>query len=344
MKAKFILIVSVFLFSIACEEVDTKGLDIDSFEDKSVLTISLSGVKNTRATASSFDYEDQVNSVEVFVFTDDGRLENSAYSTSVSAVSLLCSYGSKEIFAAVNFPQDRFSDVRRIDDLKLATRLSDNSISKSQGFVMGGMVDAEIESEQVMVTIPVSRYVARVVLERVTNRLPSSLGEMTIDWVAISNVFTFDEIYVPLGLTTAREGKGASYWENRFGRVQDISSGNLGSLIYRTVGYTLQSASVYTSPYYFYGYSNYSASADQGFSANWTERPTRLVLAATIGGTQYYYPVNITPLERNKSYSVSMSISNLGSTDPDILVSREAMDMAVSVSVWEPGSTYTETI
>ena len=68
------------------------------------------------------------------------------------------------------------------------------------------------------------------------------------------------------------------------------------------------------------------------------------MVAATISGTKYYYPVTINTPERNKAYTVELTITGLGSTDPDQPVSKGAITASVTVQEWLPGTTYEETI
>ena len=63
-----------------------------------------------------------------------------------------------------------------------------------------------------------------------------------------------------------------------------------------------------------------------------------------VAATKYYYPVVINTPERNKAYTVELTITGLGSTDPDQPVSKGAITAAVTVQGWQSGATYEETI
>jgi hypothetical protein len=99
-----------------------------------------------------------------------------------------------------------------------------------------------------------------------------------------------------------------------------------------------------TTPHLFYCYPNATSADANGWVSSFTARKTRLVVAATISGTRYYYPVTISTPERNKAYTVELTITGLGSTDPDQPVSKGAITASVTVQGWQTGTTYEETI
>lgn len=84
----------------------------------------------------------------------------------------------------------------------------------------------------------------------------------------------------------------------------------------------------------------------------WTARPTKLVIMANFKDTDgvskdCFYTIPITPIERNKSYSVRVTISKKGSQDPDVLDLQDldfatAVSASITVSDWETGFTYVE--
>ena len=89
---------------------------------------------------------------------------------------------------------------------------------------------------------------------------------------------------------------------------------------------------------------NNSTSEGNGWSNTFSARKTRLVVTATIGGTKYYYPVSISNPQRNTAHTVELTITGLGSTDPDILVQKGAITATVTVDPWQNGAVYNETI
>ena len=59
-----------------------------------------------------------------------------------------------------------------------------------------------------------------------------------------------------------------------------------------------------------------------------------------------YYPVVLdnAVLERNKTYTVGLTITGPGSSDPDKPVDKGSIAVTISVSGWTAGATYDETI
>lgn len=90
----------------------------------------------------------------------------------------------------------------------------------------------------------------------------------------------------------------------------------------------------------------------RAFFTAWEDRPTRLGIQASFideNGDERscFYPINITPIERNKSYTVRVTISKKGSQDPDVLDLQDldfatAVSASITVSDWETGFTYVE--
>jgi hypothetical protein len=99
-----------------------------------------------------------------------------------------------------------------------------------------------------------------------------------------------------------------------------------------------------STPYLLYGYPNSTSTDATGWAINFTARKTRLVVTATIGGTKYYYPISIDSPSRNTAYTVELTITGLGSSDPDILVEKGAITATVTVDPWQSGAVYNETI
>ena len=70
-----------------------------------------------------------------------------------------------------------------------------------------------------------------------------------------------------------------------------------------------------------------------------------VVVTATIDGVKYYYPVTLSKkLERNKAYTVEITITGLGSTDPDKPIEKGGLTAAITVLDWVDGGSYEETL
>lgn len=293
-------------------------------------------------------YEKQVNSVQILVFDTSGALN--AYkdmSTTTSGITISTTSGEKTVWAVVNGPD--LSAITKLSTLQsTAVDLSANSTTASTGFVMAGYSSCIVGATTVTTTISVKRLVARVALQRITNALPASYGSMTVNNVTLINVVGNQNLAGSASLST---------WYNKMGRKDGATSSSqiidgssylasCPTLTFKSVGTSVANGGELapSTPYLFYTYPNSTTSDTQGWSTSFSARKTRLVVAATVGGTKYYYPVVIDTPARNYAYTVELTITGPGSIDPDEPVGKGSISATVSVQGWSTGTTYEETI
>ncbi len=70
---------------------------------------------------------------------------------------------------------------------------------------------------------------------------------------------------------------------------------------------------------------------------------TRLVLEGTLDGQHCYYPLEISHLEAGKVYNFDITLRRMGSPDPDIPVSSDAVLVETQIIPWESRDAYTVT-
>lgn len=70
---------------------------------------------------------------------------------------------------------------------------------------------------------------------------------------------------------------------------------------------------------------------------------TRLVLEGTLNGFHCYYPIEIPDLQPNQAYSFNLTIRRMGSPDPDIPVSSDAVSVETAIVPWQIRDPYTVT-
>lgn len=299
------------------------------------------------AYTTAQDYEQAVNSVQILVFDASGKINMyKDAGTAVSDIQLSTTAGQKTVWAVVNGPD--LSAVASLSALQAkAVDLADNSLTKTEGFVMAGSTSCTVSATGGTAAVTVSRLVSRVALQKVTNSLPSGYGALKIDNVTLINV---------VGNQNLAGNASISTWYNKMGRKDggaqaDIIDGSTNkascpSLTFAAPAATVNNGAAHapTTPHLFYCYPNATSADANGWVSSFTARKTRLVVAATISGTKYYYPVSINTPERNKAYTVELTITGLGSTDPDQPVSKGAITASVTVQEWLPGTTYEETI
>ena len=299
------------------------------------------------AYTTAQDYEKAVNSVQILVFDASGKINMyKDAGTTVSDIQLSTTAGQKTVWAVVNGPD--LSAVANLSALQAkAVDLADNSLTKTEGFVMAGSTSCTVSATGGTAAVTVSRLVSRVALQKVTNSLPSGYGALKIDNVTLINV---------VGNQNLAGNASIATWYNKMGRKDggaqaDIIDGSTNkascpSLTFVAPAATVNNGAAHTpaTPHLFYCYPNATSADANGWVSSFTARKTRLVVAATISGTKYYYPVTINTPERNKAYTVELTITGLGSTDPDQPVSKGAITASVTVQGWQTGATYEETI
>ena len=321
-------------------------------EKTATLNVSLDFEDDTQTKATSYvtsqTYETTVNNVQILVFDSTGALN--AYvdaDKSVAGITINTTAGSKTVWAVVNGPDLSSVTTAAVLSSK-AIDLGDNSTTASAGFVMAGSTTCTVSSSTTTAIITVNRFVSRVALAKVTNSLPDSYGSLTVNNVTLTNV---------VGNQNLSGSATASTWYNKMGRKDGATASSqiidgstypasCPTLTFMSISSSVANSSSLTpsTPYLLYCYPNSTTTDSTGWASSFTARKTRLVVTATISGTKYYYPVVIDAPQRNTAYTVELTITGLGSTDPDKPVEKGTISALVSVQGWASGAVYEETI
>ena len=344
--------------AIALAACSKDGAEAPSATDgEGVIEISVApqegpGTKAVSAYTTAQTYETQLNSVQVFVFGDDGKLNAYRAIGSATSVSISVTTGEKTVYAVANGPD--LKAVKTLTELEsTALDLSANSTDASKGFVMAGKKSCTVSSGTTPsnCSVAVSRLAVRVALQSVTNSLPSAYGALKVERVFLANV---------VGNQNIAGTAAASTWYNQEGRKDETArdathiidgstyKASCPELTFRTVGTSVNNGASLTpsTPYLMYSYPNSSTVTSTGFHAAFSAQRTVLVIAATVDGKLGYYPVILdrSILERNTTYTVAVTITDVGSSDPGKEVEKGSISVSVSVDGWKTGSTYDETI
>ena len=352
MKKTLLFMAAIATMACSCDK-DSDCIPCQDKEQKEAtlkVNLGFEDDMQTKATAyvTAQPYETAINDVQVLVFDSSGALN--AYvdaDTKTSGINIKTTTGSKTICAVVNGPN--LSSVTTIPELNAKTiDLGDNSITSTAGFVMAGSTSCNVTTSSQNVGVTVRRFVSRVALQKVNNALPASYGAMTINNVTLINV---------VGNQNLAGAATASTWYNKMGRKDGSTTSShiidgstyLAShptLTFKSVESSVANGASHTpsTHYLFYTFPNNTITDVCGWVSPFTARKTRLVVAATISGKKYYYPVVIDTPTRNYAYTVELTITGLGSTDPDKPVSKGAINASVTVEGWATGSIYNETI
>lgn len=269
--------------------------------------------------------EDAVSSYQIFVYSnDDGMLEAyMAVSGGTSAARVQCTTGSKEIVVLANAP-----------DLKTMTSLSQLKETRSRlehngvgNLVMEGSKTVVLTASST-VEIPLKRLVAKVRLKNVTLDFDSeSYAAMDFE---ITSVYLINVPADRKYLTLASDSPAPAEWYNKLKYESDsrydallkdvVNSGPIDS---------------YDREHVFYTYPNPCVNDD--YSDVWSERPTRLVVEARLGGMPYYYPISLPVLKQNTVYDVSLTVTRPGKTEVNDEMQKYEETFNIKVLDWENG-------
>lgn len=331
----------------ACTELPDEGRAVD-YSGECTLTVDFSSPV-TKATGQTVAMEDAINNVTLFVFRPEGgvKLDASIFvpvspaatqagSGTPYAVSLKCTVGQRRVYVLVNAPEDITDSVASEDDLLArSSLLSENGLSN---FFMMGSTTASLSGPECTVKVPVSRKVASVRLDRITNMMEAKAyrkdGLLVVNKVYLTNVvglMKYDGTTIPSALAS-------DYWLAKLEAQENalIYDGNINA----TVNYGADRA--YTTSHSFYAYPN---DCEAGTSSTWSPRSTMLVVEATLDGVRYFYPVAVGPLESNRQYVITdFIIRRPGSESPWDIVQKSDATVQVEVIPWGTPVTTSEEI
>lgn len=319
----FFLAIPIACSIISCSKTDS-NIDLGN---RIPVSIQISTGIETKATGVLDNATDErkINSLQIFVFDDEGKLD--AYSKGTeSTMTVNCSSGHKTIYAVVNHAE--LPDVASLSDLKAVTcPLAGHSKTNIE---MIGSNDLTVSATDKSATVNVTRMSSRVVINKITKAFPSSIASMP---------FYIKGIYLCNAAGTASFDGTANptIWYNKLERVP----GEVEAALYSgSLSENVSGNSSYSVSHYFYAMPNPTVDdVTSDITASWSPRHTRLVVEVTIDGSTYYYPVTIPVMERGKSYEISeLTLTRYGSSKPDVPVSVLSCTYSVSVEDWDPVS------
>lgn len=310
---------------------------------ESLLYLNISPLTKASGADHGIQSDDNIVAVlDVFVFRDDegsGMLDvyrrfEGKELTSLSDLKIETTTGKKKIYAVANSHKESWKDVATIRDFEkeVAMLASENLRS----FTMIGGTEATLELIST-ISLSIERLVARVVL----NSVKTDFAGGPYEGSSLENV--------------------KAYLINVIGKTPYCGYGTLSSplilnqkaLVQTDAGSCLMTGMLYDqiaervgdegtdTPHYYYCYENMAESENSSI------RFTRLVIQADLNGTTYYYPINInrenfgyTPsnahvgVKRNHTYTIDAVIKRPGSSDPDVIVEKGALDITTTILDW----------
>ncbi len=321
------------LLAVGCSKENVSADCID--ESPFMLEIS---VPESATKATQIPEESKVNSLQIYVFRENGALE--AYgNASSNSLKLECLPGKKTVVALANAPEIKNVLIKDSIDVKISD-LQDNSLGS---FVMYGSLSTSVTSYTRRISVPVTRLVARISIKKITNKLSMSQYENTA--IHIKRMYIMNAAGdFPYGDTRYETGgkTGSTYapkkWYNLTKPQEEgdlpsfLNSGELSDAV-------ASSKLSYEKSHYFYCYPNPTGTASSDAHV------TRLVIEALINDNIYYYPLDIKGIENNHTYNINeLVITRLGSESPEIPVSYSQVTFTVYVNGWQDGSDESVTI
>ena len=317
MKAKVIMTAFAALMLTACnkDNTDNRLSNCNEWYD---LTVGIPEVRTKVSEKNSPGTPNAVNTLQVLVFDDSGKLEASSMQESETAV-LTCKAGSKKVVTLVNAPE--LENITSYSQIKnSASHLEDNTIDS---MVMEGETELDLEATT-SVTVPVSRLAAKIVLRQVVNSFTFKSDQ--------SKEFIVHKVYLlnAVGEKSYLADVSPTIWHNK----KQLEADDAPYFTYEELSnpVKLPYNGTWTADKYFYCYPNLSQ-ADSSEEI-WSERYTRLVIEATLDGKQMYYPISLPLIQQNSVYEVSLKITRPGSSSPDIPVTGVAAEFDVDVQDW----------
>ena len=323
----------VAIASLACSKENPSEL-VPQRAQMATLEVNVSDGVATRATSvKDSQIGTAAGDIQVLVFNSAGNLvgfgENAASS---SNISISVPTGSVKCYAVVNSSEDLSSVSKESTLTSKVSYLKNNSVIKME---MIGSASKTIAAGANSVSIPVKRFAAKVQIDKITPAFTAQAHkaqEFKLTGIYLVNV----NGSCPYTLTST--AGSTDYWYNKMKYV----SGDCNALISDkfsspvTLQASADAVTPYVTPHYLYCYPN-PVTTDSS-SSTWSNRYTRLVVEATLGGTTYYYPVNIPTPTANTLYQITnMKITGLGSDSPDKLVEKGSLSVSITVTDWSTG-------
>ena len=324
----------VALTSLACNK-DNPSEQTTQQTQMATLEVNVAEGITTRATSvNDANIGSAAGDIQVLVFNNEGDLlAYGVNAASSSTISISIPTGTVECYAVVNNSDDLSIISTKTNFLKRLSHLKNNTTSKME---MLGNVSKTVAAGANSVSIAVKRFASKVQIDKITPAFAAPAHramEFKLTGIYLINVNgTCPYTMIPTG---ASESTG---WYNK----RKYVSGDCNHLITDKLSTpvvmqtTAGTVTPYSTPHYLYCYPN-PVTTDIS-TTTWSERISRLVVETTLGGTTYYYSVNIPTPQCNTVYQITnMKITGLGTDTPDAVVQKGSLSVSLTVTDWSTG-------
>ena len=324
----------VALTSLACSK-DNPSEQAAQQTQMATLEVNVAEGITTRATSvNDANIGSAAGDIQVLVFNNEGDLlAYGVNAASSSTISISIPTGTVECHAVVNSSDDLSNISTKTNFLKRLSHLKNNTTSRME---MLGSVSKTVAAGANSVSIAVKRFASKVQIDKITPAFAAPAHrtmEFKLAGIYLINVNgTCPYTMIPTGASESTS------WYNK----RKYVSGDCNHLItdkFSTHVIMQTSAgevTPYSTPHYLYCYPN--PIATDVSTTTWSERISRLVVETTLGGTTYYYSVNIPTPQCNTVYQITnMKITGLGTDTPDAVVQKGSLSVSLTVTDWSTG-------
>lgn len=310
---------SALLLPVSCDKNAQEGT---AAPGKPVeVTVRITGDGSTRATGTTYADESKVQDLQVFVFDENGEIQDYKSAGEAMTASLTTTSGEKTVWALVNGP----SLPSIATEAELATQMTLLGANGTDRFIMAGSKTQELVDGGT-VPVVVKRIVSRVSVGKITSAFRSPVlaaKELRIDAIYLINVAAESNLEVT---------SEPALWLNKLGHADTEAD----PLLYDAVDAVVTAETPYETEHAFYPYPN--PVETETYDDVWSPRHTMLTVEVTFDGQKGYYPVELPVLERNKTYSIEEIIITRAPGDkPYQPVETGEATAQITVSEWELG-------
>lgn len=295
--------------------------------ETAIVTFLLDDPGLGRSTSSQI--ESSIEKAQVAVYNAAGTLL-AVGDAENGAVSLRVPIGESGCFAIAlaNSAANLSGYATKSSLVNLQSTLGANRSASLNGLEMSGTLNDITFTADYTETISLVRYAAKVEIDNIVNAIPGN-PKLTVKGIYLINVNTSSRYDFYMSAYSWAQKRAYTASETQITPyTADIST------------FEINGGASYSTPHYFYCYQN--GTATDSSSPTWCARFTRLVVEASYGGNDYYYPVNIRgedgKLHCNTAYTITrLTITGPGSDSPDKPVTKGGATFNLSVAPWEIG-------
>ena len=324
----------VAIASLACSKENPSEQAAQKTQ-MATLEVNVAEGITTRATSvNDANIGTAAGDIQVLVFNNEGDLlVYGVNAASSSTISMSIPTGTVECYAVVNSSDDLSIISTKTNFLKRLSHLKNNTTSRME---MLGSVSKTVAAGANSVSIAVKRFASKVQIDKITPAFAAPAHramEFKLTGIYLINVNgSCPYTMIPTGASESTS------WYNK----RKYVSGDCNHLItdkFSTHVIMQTSAgevTPYSTPHYLYCYPN-PVTTDVS-TTTWSERISRLVVETMLGGTTYYYSVNIPTPQCNTVYQITnMKITGLGTDTPDAVVQKGSLSVSLTVTDWSTG-------